>query len=74
MTCLFFGGGRAGEGEVEHDSFMGIVGLGGRRFVGITSCSLGNCTATSCLVAASIFFSLSMFTALACSWYEVTTL
>ena len=47
--------------------------LSARGFVGITSCLVGNCTITSCLVVASnLFFSMS--TALTCSCHELTTL
>ena len=48
----------------------GLVQRDSRGFVGITSCSVGNCTITSCLVVASNRF-FSMFIALTCSWYEV---
>ena len=47
--------------------------LSARGFVGITSCSAGNCTATSSLVVPSNL-SYSMLTALTCSWYKSTTL
>ena len=50
---------------VEPDSVAGILVLGeegGRRgLVGIRSCSVGNCKATSCLVVASnLFFFLNV--------------
>ena len=59
-----FGGGEGGRGGSS-------VILSARGFVGITSCSVGNCIVTSCLVVAS---KLSQCIALTCSWYESITI
>ena len=69
--------GEGGVNGVDCDSFTRIqvlrggrggsnVILSARGFVGVASCSFGNCVVTSCLDVASTLFSMH--------WYELTTL
>ena len=56
---LFRRGGRGVRGGRGERGGPSNVVLSARVFVGITSCSVGNCTVTSCLVVASNIFSQS---------------